>query len=248
MLEFEAAVTLQTAQSRFAELWRLDNAEIPPALETLPLDITVAAAALLIPYALYASKVKESKRRAWFLTLVTASVCGPLSLKYVFATVAPAFDGAAQFTDDRLARFLCTFFGCFLVLDTVVGTLHYPKSFHLLEGWIHHAVYAAFFGKLVQWGYTVGGATTLCLEIPTAILARGHCFPHLRVDLPFGLAFFAIRVVFHSYMLVKWVAIPDPPLVLWPCTAGALALHVWWFQKWCASYARSLKQKKPLAA
>lgn len=202
----------------------------------------MASTMLLLPYAVYASSEGEPKRRAWFLTLVTASVCGPLSLKYVFDVVVPEFDEAAQFTDARLARFLCTFFVCFLVWDSAVGACHYPRQFHLFEGWVHHVVYAIFFGHLIKWGYTVGGCTTLTLEIPTAILARGHCFPSLRADLLYGVVFFAVRVCFHLFLLLKWYPMADPPIVLWPCTAATLVLHVMWFVKWCKSYARGLSK------
>ena len=71
----------------------------------------------------------------------------------------------------------------FLVLDTCLGAVHYPAQFHPFEGWFHHAAYTAFFLLILHWGYTVAGATTLALELPTAILACGHCFPSQRQDL-----------------------------------------------------------------
>ena len=101
----------------------------------------IASAALLIPYALYASRVTEPKRRAWLLTLITASTCGPIALGVVLAHVWPTFDAAAQFTDAPAATFACRFFVTFLVLDCAVGALHYRKQFHIFEGWIHHAAY-----------------------------------------------------------------------------------------------------------
>ena len=122
--------------------------------------------------------------------------------------------------------------------DCAVGALHYPSQFHVFEGWVHHAVYAAFFAWLTRAGYTVAGASTLALELPTAILAAGHCFPAARADLLYGCAFFAVRVAFHFYLLVKWVAMRDPPIALWPCTAATLLLHAFWFFKWCRSYAK----------
>ena len=113
----------------------------PADPSTLTRDLKIACAGLLIPYALYASRVTEPKRRAWLLTLITASTCGPLALGVVFAHVWPTFDAAAQFTDAPAATFACRFFVTFLVLDCAVGALHYRKQFHVFEGWIHHAVY-----------------------------------------------------------------------------------------------------------
>ena len=209
-----------------------------------PVHVAAAAATLLVPYAAFASVQPEPKRRAWFLTLVTACVVGPGSLPTVFAHVFPAFDEAAQFSDEPRAAFLCTFFVAFLVADCAVGALHYPSQFHVFEGWIHHAVYAAFFAWLTRAGYTVAGASTLALELPTAILAAGHCFPAARADLLYGCAFFAVRVAFHFYLLVKWVAMRDPPIALWPCTAATLLLHAFWFFKWCRSYAKQRAKEK----
>ena len=117
----------------------------PADPSTLSRDLKIASAALLIPYALYASRVTEPKRRAWLLTLITASTCGPLALGVVLAHVWPTFDAAAQFTDAPAATFACRFFVTFLVLDCAVGAVHYPKQFHLFEGWFHHAAYALFF-------------------------------------------------------------------------------------------------------
>ena len=97
------------------------------------LDAAVAALCLLIPYAVFASNVKDSKRRAWFLTLITASTCGPLSSFFVVKYSIP-FDAGAQFMDARLARFCCTFFVVFLILDAAIGSMHYSKHFNLFEG------------------------------------------------------------------------------------------------------------------
>ena len=94
------------------------------------------------------------------LTLATASVVGPLSLVGVSRHVFPSFDAAAQFTDEPLARFLCAWFVCFLVLDCAFGSRHYPKQFSLFEGWFHHAAYIAFFCWGLSRGYSVGFAST----------------------------------------------------------------------------------------
>lgn len=205
---------------------------------TLSASVVASAAILLVPYGIFASRVVEPKRRAWFLTLVTASIVGPGSIPTVARHVVPAFDEAAQFTDEALPRFTCTFFVVFLVCDAAVGAAHYAKQFHVFEGWIHHLVYAIFFAWLLRSGYSVAGSTTLALELPTALLALGHCFPSQRRDLTYGAAFFAVRVCFHFFLLVKWYAMRSPPCTLWPCTAATLVLHAHWFYRWCLSYAR----------
>ena len=77
-------------------------------------------------------------------------------------------------------------------------------------------MYAAFFALGLRWGYSVGYATTLFMELPTAILARGHCFPALRRDLPYGACFLAIRVLFNAYLLAQWFAHrAAAPATLW---------------------------------
>ena len=208
----------------------------PPAdPSTLSRDLKIASAALLIPYALYASRVTEPKRRAWLLTLITASTCGPLALGVVLAHVWPTFDAAAQFTDAPAATFACRFFVTFLVLDCAVGALHYRKQFHVFEGWIHHTAYTLFFAWGLAQNASVGFASTLAMEIPTALLALGKCFPACRLDLPYGVSFAAFRVGLNLYLLAQWYA---AGLFLWPCAVATLALHSHWFYRWCKSYGR----------
>ena len=213
--------------------WLATSPPADPA--TLPRDLKIASAALLIPYALYASRVTEPKRRAWLLTLITASTCGPLALGVVLAHVWPTFDAAAQFTDAPAATFACRFFVTFLVLDCAVGALHYRKQFHLFEGWFHHAAYALFFSWGLARHASIGFASTLAMEIPTALLALGKCFPACRLDLPYGMSFAAFRVGLNLYLLGQWYA---AGLFLWPCAVATLALHSHWFWRWCRSYAR----------
>ena len=208
----------------------------PPAdPSTLSRDLKIASAALLIPYALYASRVTEPKRRAWLLTLITASTCGPIALGVVLAHVWPTFDAAAQFTDAPAATFACRFFVTFLVLDCAVGALHYRKQFHLFEGWFHHAAYALFFSWGLARHASIGFASTLAMEIPTALLALGKCFPACRLDLPYGMSFAFFRVGLNLYLLGQWYA---AGLFLWPCAVATLALHTHWFWRWCKSYGR----------
>ena len=84
----------------------------------------------------------------------------------------------------------------------------------------------------------------MALELPTALLARGHCFPSLRVDLAYGVSFLSLRVLFNAYLLWRWYGMADAPVRLWPCTLATLALHTTWFVKWCKSYARRRKAKE----
>ena len=195
----------------------------PPAdPSTLARDLKIASAGLLIPYALFASRVTDPKRRAWLLTLVTASTCGPIALGVVLAHVWPAFDAAAQFADAPAATFACRLFVTFLVLDCAVGAAHYPRQFHLFEGWIHHAAYALFFAWGLARHASIGFASTLAMEIPTALLALGKCYPQCRLDLPYGVSFAVVRVGFNLYLLREWYA---AGLFLWPCAVATLATH-----------------------
>ena len=209
------------------------------------LDAGVSSAVLLTFYGLFARRLTTPKRRAWLLTLANTAVVGAGSLPYVYAHVFPTFDSDAVFTETRAARFLVGFFVTFLFWDLAVGSLHYPGQIHLFVGWVHHIVYISFFLWLLKNGLAVGAATTLCLEIPTFLLALGHCFPAQRRDLLYGLLFFAFRVVFHSYLFLCWYTIENPPFKgLWIATLSTLGLHCHWFAKWCRNYVGDYRKRR----
>jgi len=139
----------------------------------------------------------------------------------------------------------------FLVLDLLCSAFHYRQHTGLLVGWVHHVVYWCFFAALYRRRWTVAGSTTLVMELPTALLALGHCFPNCRRDLAYGALFFTFRVFYNAVCVYHYVRIThDPaglwpsPSMLWPCPLATLALHTHWFYKWYCGYARRLRGPK----
>jgi len=83
-----------------------------------------------------------AKRKAWILSAITSMVCSLLSVRYVYLLTLAEFDTSiALYTDDRLSRFLNTFFVTSMVLDLIVGLIEYPAQIGLLTGWFHHIMY-----------------------------------------------------------------------------------------------------------
>ena len=117
--------------------------------QVLVTDIALSALILLGSY-LYLTKLCSPsivgawppKRKAWIISAVTSFLCSLLSAKYVYLLTLAEFDtSAALYTDDRLSRFMTTFFTMSMVLDLSVGMIEYRSQIQLLSGWVHHIMY-----------------------------------------------------------------------------------------------------------
>lgn len=137
------------------------------------------------------------------------------------------------------------FFMAHCVVDTVVGTIWYPKAMDMASGYIHHAVYL----------YVCLYALRVCPrifalffieEFPTLLLALGNWHHGLRNDNLFGGVFFVLRIVSHICMLLLtgWSRIElKIGLTLMTLTLG---MHVMWMRTWCLKYG--LCKRRPKAS
>lgn len=189
-------------------------------------------------FAAYARYEPSEKRRAWFLSLITASFVAPRSL-YFHASLIFPFDEAAMYQSNLQADWNVGLFVAFLLADTCLGLIYYRSCFGLLEGWAHHAFYLAYFLFLFLKGFTVGASVSFPLEVPVMFLALGHCFPRARTDLLFGATFFAFRIGFHAVVLYQFRHTRFTPVI-----AGTLALHAHWFHKWTLGQRKRWRRKR----
>lgn len=99
---------------------------LPPLLGTsVATDLALSMAALTAGFFLVRTPTMSRKRQAWILSALTSMPAATLSFAHVRRLLGKdgwASVGTFVFTDDRLARFLCTFFAAFLVLDLVLGS------------------------------------------------------------------------------------------------------------------------------
>jgi hypothetical protein len=240
-----AALFLSYKMSIFATLYNV----IPPVhIYAHPpyADILVHSCAfLLIAYLsiLILTSIQTRKQRAWVLSLVASSVLVIGSLPSVYEFLV-TYGGDISQLPTQLSDIdigVCLFFAAFLVVDLVIGLVHYHDEIYLLSGWVHHIGYFVLITHLIHHKLT----TTFCLlammEIPTFLLALGHISPSLRSDLLFGIVFFTTRLAFHAYMIKElWARFP----VEGPWTgilAGIYPLHLYWFYAWTRSYSKRLR-------
>lgn len=211
-------------------------------------QIVAGGLAVLCPlFGIYAHYETSEKRRAWFLSLVIACFVAPRALYFHVSRFVFPFDAAAMHQSDKAADLNVGMFVAFLLADTCLGLRFYRSCFGLIEGWLHHVFYLAFFLFTFARGLTIGASTTFALEVPVVVLALGHCFPDARHDLLFGLTFFIFRIAYHAYLLYKWVHIHDPPYQFSPIIAATLVLHAHWFYKWTRGQRRRSRLKQNAA-
>ena len=136
------------------------------------------------------------------------------------------------------------FFITFFIVDMMLATVYYKDQMDWLSGWIHHGFLSLFFAFMYSKKWTIAVMTVGSFEFPTFIMAVSNVFPELSSDWCFGISFFIVRIVFHVYLLYKWLNMEAPPLRLWPLCFGMLLLHFYWFAKWCKGQARRMKKAR----
>lgn len=104
----------------------------------------------------------------------------------------------------------------------------------LLTGWIHHIGYMYVAEELLRTHQDGVARIFLIAELPTAILAWGHVFPHLRADYLFGATFFVTRIAIPIYAC----AISRFSNFVWMVLGIALTVHAYWFGRWIAGQRR----------
>ena len=150
----------------------------------------------------------------------------------------PRWSPDVWITETRATKFLCVNFLSFLIMDVGLGVFQYAKHFHVLEGWVHHAVYAGFLAKIYLQGMSSVFAPFTVEELPTLILGLGTIDSRLRTDNGFGLTFFLTRILWHFFGVYNACTAPAGHPIRKEAWFGvvSMALHLHWFAKWIRKY------------
>jgi hypothetical protein len=197
------------------------------------------------------------KRRAWLVVLVPAVICTAVASVLeprLLLDVAFAPDAAAARElflrsvehDTWGSRFVTLMMWSELVVDLWLGTLEYAEHLPLLS-WFHHCVYVFIMQWLCDERICGGFGALLLNEAPVVLLALGSIDARLRLDLPFGVSYFATRIVLcgvQHYLHFLW----NPRQFVWMFMCGAMLLHCVWFAQWVLSYRRRVGRKSAAKA
>ncbi len=158
-------------------------ASLSPLARELSLGVAAGCAVYATFYFLVATKITESKRRAWVPTCLAAAVSTVSGAAIALDIYANYWEpGSIRLRPDvwldetPVTKFTCVNFIAFLVVDIIVGALHYAQHFHFLEGWVHHFVYAGFLTYLYLQRMSNAFAFFSIEELPTLILGLGVIF------------------------------------------------------------------------
>jgi len=194
---------------------------------------------LLSFYFLFASHIKERKRRAWILTLansVVMTIGGLLSMLYLFVkSEHPFVSEKSLIVDTPLCKQVLMFFIVYCTLDLAIGFFHYGELVSFLFGWCHHLGYILLCGWILKEHISLAFGVFSILEAPTAILAMGHVKKSWRRDLSYGLTFFALRVFYHFFLLTHFWSFQHYSK-LWIFVVLTLVLHLHWGRSWVRSF------------
>ena len=189
------------------------------------------------------TKVKETKRIAWILSLITSCVCVFLCLKHVFELCfLHNFNIVAYdiYRDDQLTLFIVIFFVSSMVFELILGQIYYKETIDPLSGYFHHIFYIFLLGYSILQHFTLSFVIFLPLEIPTIVLSIGTVYPHLRNDIWFGITFLITRVIYHLVLLCNILRADfithESRIILWPYCGLAFMLHIYWMSLWFKSY------------
>jgi hypothetical protein len=195
--------------------------------------------------------IKEKKRLAWCITLLNSLSTTLLCLVYCSVktyTSTGIFNSNVTLLmihgNDNISAITCTVFACVNILDLILGLIFYRSQLGLMTTYIHHSLYTwlMFFlvtgnGLFVTTPTPFSMAFIWCLieEFPTFLLALGTIFPSLRADLSFGVSFFLLRLLYHSFLFLLMVRMEayTPMLFLYGLT---FAMHLEWFRVWFKKY------------
>lgn len=190
-----------------------------------------------------APQLLEPKRRAYVLCFYVSAGSSIASLVYLPDLFLKGFELTTFMAEDSLSRFTCVNFIVYLMLDLVVGIMHYPKYLQLITSWIHHPAYIGLLVYACIQQVTLLFMVALPLEIPTLVLSVGTIWPHLRSDMLFGATFLMFRIIYHVLCLSS-LYFSDAPQWMWQVCALALVPHCHWFYQWLKKYWLNAKPKQ----
>mmetsp|Transcript_60193 Transcript_60193/g.136086 ORF Transcript_60193/g.136086 Transcript_60193/m.136086 type:complete len:271 (-) Transcript_60193:428-1240(-) len=205
-----------------------------------------------------ASAIPKRKRMASAISLGNSLICTVLGWIYLFGKYPKGLMGIPYFPMGADAKELvfygrddfgvlcCVLFGTAMVSDLVVGLAFYKRHLGFLTCYFHHSM----FSWLMVFCITTNGLVTstatpfapsfviaLIEEVPTFILNLGTVFPWARSDLGFGVSFFVLRILWHSFYLGYCIyhGVYSQIIFLYVLT---WAIHVSWFWAWLNGQGR----------
>jgi len=134
------------------------------------------------------------------------------------------------------------FFGCYLVLDLVIGSIYYRSEIGMITGWIHHLCYIGFVIALIRHGAENYLTLGFLEEVPTLLLALQQLFK-IGFHGIYGCLFVATRIVYH--LMILW-CISDHQIHHYPIyvCASAFVPHCIWFLSWIRFYVQKTKEAR----
>jgi len=201
----------------------------------------------------------DIKKMSWIISLFNSFILTIIGIIYLYMKTPLYKDfflfgnnGRKLFhSSDNIAVLTCIWFGLANFFDLLFGLLFYAKFLDPLTAYVHHTVYIwLMITSTTGYGFfthcevfCVGFVYVGIEELPTFLLALGSVFPSLRTDIGFGVTFFVLRLVYHSYMLIYTILSKSDSIVtiLYILT---LILHIFWFTTWMTKYGSKLVGSK----
>jgi hypothetical protein len=223
-------------------------------------DLRFATFVFAIVWALIGSTAvyflwRQPKKLGWVISFVNSTVLMVVGIIYLFIKI-PTYRNFWWFGDngrtllhslDNVSVLLCIWFILANVADIFFGLIFYRRQLDPLTAYVHHVVYiwlliAAITGNggfATIEPFASGIVYMFVEEVPTFLLALGSLFPACRTDVGFGVTFFLLRLVYHSYMLLYSMTMDVDRIVPFMFSL-TLALHVHWFSVWMRKYGVKL--------
>ncbi|KAI8067183.1 hypothetical protein BC940DRAFT_367804 [Gongronella butleri] len=171
---------------------------------------------------------KTEKQISWLLTFASSVVCTAVSMPYYVRFWRSGWDMQLLGVDAQVHTGLACFFMTYLILDLVLGSMYYRRRITIATGWIHHSIYIVILFWLMRCRSTSFFTVNAILELPTVILALGSMRASWRSDFLFASTFFALRLVYHAWMIVA-VKQYHRLDALYIVATLVFPLHVYWF-------------------
>ncbi|CAO3632805.1 unnamed protein product [Cunninghamella echinulata] len=171
---------------------------------------------------------KNEKQISWLLTLASSVVCTIVSLPYYYRFYSSGWDMQLLGMESTIHTCLVCFFMTYLILDLTLGSIYYKSRITIATGWIHHSIYIVILFWLMRCKSTSFFTVNAILELPTVILALGSMKASWRCDVLFACSFFALRLVYHAFMIL---AVKQYHRIesLWLVATLVFPLHIYWF-------------------
>ncbi|CAO3590676.1 unnamed protein product [Absidia cylindrospora] len=171
---------------------------------------------------------KNEKQISWLLTFASSVVCTAVSFPYYIRFWRSGWDMQLLGMESSVHTSLVCFFITYLVMDLSLGSMYYKGRITIATGWIHHSIYIVILFWLMRSRSASFFTVNAILELPTVILAVGSMRASWRSDFLFASSFFALRLVYHAWMIVS-VKQYHRLESLWLVALLVFPLHVYWF-------------------